>query len=256
MLPLAKILATASCRSSKTGPPGLGNAARCTRIPVARDWVHSDAITCQIIILFDLFMCFHYSVVTLQSKELRRWRRKYGNAQTDQIMSRAIVTYSLLKHVSAWCIAVSPIIAFRGWRSRSERRGAGLPKIVSRVAWKCQCPVAGSLFFFWLGSHYRWSSRSGLRTFTEDATMHVHGLWVWYMITSSNGNIFRVTGHLCEEFTGRRWIPRTKASDAELSCFLWSALNKRLSKQWQGWWFETPSRPLWRHCNDVCLQHW
>ena len=27
------------------------------------------------------------------------------------------------------------------------------------------------------------------------------------------------------------------------------ALNKRLSKQWWCWWFETPSCPLWRHCN-------
>ena len=26
-------------------------------------------------------------------------------------------------------------------------------------------------------------------------------------------------------------------------------LNKRLSKQSWGWWFETVSRPLWRHCN-------
>ena len=43
------------------------------------------------------------------------------------------------------------------------------------------------------------------------------------MMTSSNGNIFRVTGHLCRKFTGDRWIPRTKASDAELWCFLWSA---------------------------------
>ena len=25
--------------------------------------------------------------------------------------------------------------------------------------------------------------------------------------------------------------------------------NKRLSKQWWGWWFETPSSPLRRHCN-------
>ena len=25
------------------------------------------------------------------------------------------------------------------------------------------------------------------------------------------------------------------------------ALNKRLSKQSRGWWFDTPSRPLWRH---------
>ena len=33
------------------------------------------------------------------------------------------------------------------------------------------------------------------------------------MITSSNGNIFRVAGHLHGEFTGHRWIPRTKASD-------------------------------------------
>ena len=39
------------------------------------------------------------------------------------------------------------------------------------------------------------------------------------MMTSSNGNIFRVTGHLCGEFTGHRWIPRTKVSDAELWFF-------------------------------------
>ena len=27
-------------------------------------------------------------------------------------------------------------------------------------------------------------------------------------------------------------------------------LNKRLNKQPWGWWFETPSWSLWRHCND------
>ena len=43
------------------------------------------------------------------------------------------------------------------------------------------------------------------------------------MMASSNGNIFRVTGHLCGESSGPRWIPRTKFSDAELWCFLWSA---------------------------------
>ena len=32
-----------------------------------------------------------------------------------------------------------------------------------------------------------------------------------FMMTSWNRNIFRVTGHLCGEFTGPRWIPRTKA---------------------------------------------
>ena len=37
-----------------------------------------------------------------------------------------------------------------------------------------------------------------------------------YMMTSSNGNIFRVNAHLCAEFIGPWWIPRTKASGAEL----------------------------------------
>ena len=69
------------------------------------------------------------------------------------------------------------------------------------------------------------------------------------MMTSSNGNIFRVTGALRGELIGHRWILHTKASDAELWCFL--HLYKRLSKQPWGWWFETPSCLLWRHCNDA-----
>ena len=47
------------------------------------------------------------------------------------------------------------------------------------------------------------------------------------MMTSSNENIFRVTGHLCGEFTGHRWIPRTMASVAELWFFLWSVPDLR-----------------------------
>ena len=55
------------------------------------------------------------------------------------------------------------------------------------------------------------------------------------MMTSSIGNIFRVTGLLCEEFTGHRWIPLTKASDAKLWCFLWSACEQTVEKR-----METP----------------
>ena len=43
------------------------------------------------------------------------------------------------------------------------------------------------------------------------------------MMTSSLGNIFHVTGPLWGESTGDWWIPLTKASDAEIWCFLWSA---------------------------------
>ena len=61
---------------------------------------------------------------------------------------------------------------------------------------------------------------------------------------------------VCGEFTDldHQWIPLTN---------WWSAnsphrhdkgpvmrpVNKRLSKQSWGWIFETPSHPLWRHCN-------
>ena len=50
------------------------------------------------------------------------------------------------------------------------------------------------------------------------------------MMTSSNGNIFRVTGPLCGEFTGHRWIPPTMASDAELWCFLLSVPEQTVEK--------------------------
>ena len=65
--------------------------------------------------------------------------------------------------------------------------------------------------------------------FLTSITVSISGPEPWWrhpiMMTSSNGNIFRVTGHLCGEFTGLRWIPRTKASDAELWCFLWAWIN-------------------------------
>ena len=62
----------------------------------------------------------------------------------------------------------------------------------------------------------------------SEATELLRQLWNMVMMTSSNGNIFRVTGLLCGEFTGPRWIPRTKASDAEIWCYLWSASERTL----------------------------
>ena len=45
------------------------------------------------------------------------------------------------------------------------------------------------------------------------------------------------------EFPAQR--PVTSSFDA----FFDLCLNKRLNKQSWGWWFETPSCSLWRHCN-------
>ena len=69
------------------------------------------------------------------------------------------------------------------------------------------------------------------------------------MMTSSNGNIFRVTGPLCGEFTGPGEFPTQRPVTRSFDVFFDLRLNKRLSKQSWGWWFETPSWSLWRQCN-------
>ena len=68
--------------------------------------------------------------------------------------------------------------------------------------------------------------------------------WHQFMMTSSNGDIFRVTGHLCWEFTGPR----------SFDVFFDLRLNKRLNKQSWGCWFDTPSSPLWRHRNVLIFR--
>ena len=69
------------------------------------------------------------------------------------------------------------------------------------------------------------------------------------MMTSSNGNIFRVTGPLCGEFTGPGEFPTQRPVTRSFDVFFDLHLNKRLSKQPWAWWFETPSWSFWRQCN-------
>ena len=71
------------------------------------------------------------------------------------------------------------------------------------------------------------------------------------MMTSSNGNIFRVTGPLCGEFTGPGEFPAQRPVTRSFDAFFDLLLNKRLNKQSWGWWFDTLSRPFWRHRNGL-----
>ena len=75
------------------------------------------------------------------------------------------------------------------------------------------------------------------------------------MMTSSNGNIFRVPGPLCGEFTGPGEFPAQRPVTRSFDVFFDLRLNKRLSKQSWGWWFETPSLSLGRHRNVDPLLH-
>ena len=46
-------------------------------------------------------------------------------------------------------------------------------------------------------------------------------------------------------------FPTQKPVTRSFDVFFDLRLNKRLSKQLRGWWFETLSRPLWRHRNGI-----
>ena len=72
-------------------------------------------------------------------------------------------------------------------------------------------------------------------------------------MTSSNGNIFRVTGPLCGEFTGPGEFPTQMPVPRSFDVFFDLHLNKRLSKQSWGWWFRMLLHPLWHHCNTYFL---
>ena len=73
------------------------------------------------------------------------------------------------------------------------------------------------------------------------------------MMTSSKGNIFRVTGHLCGEFTGPGEFPTQRPVTRNFDVYFDLRPNKRLSKQLWGWWFETQSRPIWCHRNALWI---
>ena len=56
------------------------------------------------------------------------------------------------------------------------------------------------------------------------------------------------------EFTGPGEFPAQRPVTRSLDVFFDLRLNKRLSKQSWGWWFETLPRPLWRHSNGLNQQ--
>ena len=102
---------------------------------------------------------------------------------------------------------------------------------------------------------------------TELGIVSIKFLWLsrrlyhFSMMTSSNGNIFRITGHLCGEFTGPGEFPAQRpVTWSFFDVFFDLRLNERLSKQPWGWWFETPPWSSWRQCNvwrnDVIQDGW
>ena len=109
-------------------------------------------------------------------------------------------------------------------------------------------------FWYWLGADQAWNQC-------------MKQWWLVYSWWRHQMEAFSALLALCAgnspvpgEFPAQR--PVTRSCDV----FLDLRLNKRLSKQSWGWWFETQSGSLWRHCNAdaysvpmgwlLCLTSW
>ena len=77
----------------------------------------------------------------------------------------------------------------------------------------------------------------------DEATQNDMGK-INHIMMSSNGNTFRITGPLCGEFTGHRWIPLTKASDMEHWCFLLVLIDCLGVKYWKAKLYLVPGQCL------------
>ena len=69
------------------------------------------------------------------------------------------------------------------------------------------------------------------------------------IMTSSNGNIVRVTGPLCRNSPLPGEFPPQRPVARSFDVFFDLRLNKHFNKRSWYRWFETPSRSLQRHCN-------
>ena len=121
-------------------------------------------------------------------------------------------------------------------------------KLIPYARWETFC-VSLSVYTHYnvADQKFRCLQKSSKTQCTETFTDHTFSVNIWWrhqmetfsaLLAVCEGNSL-VTG----EFPSQR--PVTRSFD--VFCDL--RLNKRLSKQPWGWWFETPSRSLWRHCN-------
>ena len=83
----------------------------------------------------------------------------------------------------------------------------------------------------------------------KDPAVNDYRNWPQGMMSSSNGTIFCVIGPLCGEIPGPGEFHAQRAATRSFHVFFDLRLNKRLSKQPWGWWFQTPPWSLWCKCN-------
>ena len=103
--------------------------------------------------------------------------------------------------------------------------------------------------------HYQLEPQEQILVKFETKFCHFHsgiGVWTWWRHQTFSAllAICAENSPVPGEFTAQRPVRRS------FDVFFDLRLNKRLSKQWWGWWFETLLHPLWRHRNEISSAKW
>ena len=92
---------------------------------------------------------------------------------------------------------------------------------------------------------------------TKIEMKYLHGIYVMCIIKKQSHDDVIKWKHFPRYWPFVRGIHRSPVNSPQrpvtrrFDVFFDLRLNKRLNKQSWGWWFETPSRPLWRQCDAV-----
>ena len=84
-------------------------------------------------------------------------------------------------------------------------------------------------------------------------------LWRWNglrwngIMTSLNGTFSELIAICAGNSPVTGEFPTQRLMTRSYVVFFDMRLNKGLSKQSWSWWFDSPSHPLWRHCNGLCF---
>ena len=97
--------------------------------------------------------------------------------------------------------------------------------------------------FPWCAIHHKYSGRAYWNTAVPQRVLS----WWRHQVETFSALLALCAGKspVTGDFPAQRPVTQT------FHVFFDLCLNKRLSKQLWGWWFEAPSRSLWRHCNVI-----
>ena len=145
--------------------------------------------------------------------------------------------------IGLWQYQIAEVIQIRVWCFRSDLISGSMMSI-----WRIgSMPFLESacMWYVWRTTVETKSERRANYTNSSTSVSTVLNPWWRHQMETFSALLTICAGNspVSGEFPAQR--PVTRSFDVSLIC----SLNKRLSKQSWGWWFETLSCPLWRQCN-------